>query len=452
MNSDHAIQILMTSSFDWSKDWYFWGQNRLGSLMPLLGSCLYLLPISAIDAIGVAHILVVLSCVGMLFFLLDRKAAVVLATITLLFPIYPFWMQISLGHPYLPQVFFAFSLLVVAKCKKINVLSSILVGLVPFLGLWSTEIFAAFLLAFGLFNVNYIWSLFKAKYITLGISALGGIMFFRYAKKTATQVESYGQLFATRQGVAESLTKYINELMSLVTFNSNKPFNVLVFYGILLSVVVLLFIFFRSRTAPSKVTLAFLGTAVLSLFLIQFSHWNYLMGIPFRYATAPFIFFALSIASGFNDLSDHDNSKYIRLSSVALLSFFFVFASLNFVIRYETGTPDRIRRSSVSIFEERFSELINSEKQIGLVGSYWNTYLVEALTDGIISFPRKGEHIRTYRNFEVWKSMNYYVLVSNEWLEVFPDSLEQHGVLMRKVGIPESIGQIDYCLYERIEN
>jgi hypothetical protein len=36
-NSDHAIQIMMAHYFSWdSSDFYYWGQNRLGSLIPLL--------------------------------------------------------------------------------------------------------------------------------------------------------------------------------------------------------------------------------------------------------------------------------------------------------------------------------------------------------------------------------------------------------------------------------
>jgi hypothetical protein len=36
-NADHAIQIMMARYFSWeSRDFYYWGQNRLGSLVPLL--------------------------------------------------------------------------------------------------------------------------------------------------------------------------------------------------------------------------------------------------------------------------------------------------------------------------------------------------------------------------------------------------------------------------------
>lgn len=38
LNSDHAIHILMAESFDYTKDWYYWGQNRLGSFIPMLGA------------------------------------------------------------------------------------------------------------------------------------------------------------------------------------------------------------------------------------------------------------------------------------------------------------------------------------------------------------------------------------------------------------------------------
>ncbi|HXC05066.1 MAG TPA: hypothetical protein VNZ86_09975, partial [Bacteroidia bacterium] len=37
LNSDNAVHILMTYDCQLPEDLYFWGQDRLGSLIPLLG-------------------------------------------------------------------------------------------------------------------------------------------------------------------------------------------------------------------------------------------------------------------------------------------------------------------------------------------------------------------------------------------------------------------------------
>ncbi len=120
LNSDHAIHILMAESFDWTKDWYYWGQNRLGSLMPLIGSLLISLGFGSFDAMGLTQIFLCLSLLLMVRSFVHSSWVFVGATAVLLLPIFPFWMQVSLGHPYLGQLFFNLLFLVIFSAKKLS--------------------------------------------------------------------------------------------------------------------------------------------------------------------------------------------------------------------------------------------------------------------------------------------------------------------------------------------
>lgn len=49
LNSDIAIQVLQAGSFQFPDDLYFWGQDRLGSIVPLLAHLIYL--VTPLDAL-----------------------------------------------------------------------------------------------------------------------------------------------------------------------------------------------------------------------------------------------------------------------------------------------------------------------------------------------------------------------------------------------------------------
>ena len=41
LSSDHAIHILMADGFSFPHDLYYWGQDRLGSIIPIVGWFFY---------------------------------------------------------------------------------------------------------------------------------------------------------------------------------------------------------------------------------------------------------------------------------------------------------------------------------------------------------------------------------------------------------------------------
>lgn len=62
LNSDHAITILMGHSFNLPHDWYFWGQDRMGSLIPMLSyPFINLLNADAVVTESLVHYLILIA-------------------------------------------------------------------------------------------------------------------------------------------------------------------------------------------------------------------------------------------------------------------------------------------------------------------------------------------------------------------------------------------------------
>jgi hypothetical protein len=105
LNADHAIHALMAENFKFDQDLYYWRQNRLGSLIPMLALPFYNMGLSLLWAAASSQLLVVL--VTYYFFQKHFSQPVFKAFFALVFllPIYPFLMQIMIGHPYFAHFF-----------------------------------------------------------------------------------------------------------------------------------------------------------------------------------------------------------------------------------------------------------------------------------------------------------------------------------------------------------
>jgi hypothetical protein len=106
LNADQAIHILMAERFDVARDAYYWGQDRLGSLLPALGAVLVALGVPSLDALAWVQLGVLLAS-GLVWLRLLRNPLLgALGFAAMLLPVFPFHESVAIGHPYLAQQFF----------------------------------------------------------------------------------------------------------------------------------------------------------------------------------------------------------------------------------------------------------------------------------------------------------------------------------------------------------
>jgi hypothetical protein len=106
-NSDHAIHVLMAADLQLPQDLYYWGQDRLGSIVPIMGHLLLkVFPMRPVEAVAIAQFFFLLlgyCCFASL--LQTMRSRLILALIWFL-PLPCFYEFLSIGQPYGPQ--FAF--------------------------------------------------------------------------------------------------------------------------------------------------------------------------------------------------------------------------------------------------------------------------------------------------------------------------------------------------------
>lgn len=103
-NSDHAVHVLMAQDLKLPDDLYYWGQNRLGSLLPILSYFgVKILSLSPIVAVSYVHYLLLL--IGFFSFcsiLSNNFSRLTLALVWFL-PAVTFTSTIEAVQPYTPQ-------------------------------------------------------------------------------------------------------------------------------------------------------------------------------------------------------------------------------------------------------------------------------------------------------------------------------------------------------------
>jgi len=404
-NSDTAVQILQSVDFQFDSDWYYWGQARLGSFVPLIGYFIYkLTSIPVVYAVSLALYLTLVALFLVYATFLNKYYSKIALAIIIFLPAIQFRYLITLGHPYGPQLLFIGLLLVALSKLKVEksatIKSNIWISIAimsTFLSVWISEYSLVFLV-FIFFdfvissNVN-VKNYSPLNWLVVVCSLIAGITFIVYAKYTA-QGAAYGNL---------PIVVDINYAMELIQKYALPTIQKYLLHMIL-GVIMLIFIFqyFKKIYLYSK---PFIVLTILSLFPAIILNWVVLNGFPSRFFT-PFYFFAWMAV-----LFYYENVKSKRY--VTWFVFLIIVLQSLPILKFEWNTSSEMSRL------KKFSQLGN----VALIGDYWSSYNISAANiNTIIATPNE----LTCRNFnhaeKVMQQQNIY-LIANNWLENFPDSI-----------------------------
>ena len=165
-NSDHAVQILMTHSFHLPHDWYYWGQARLGSAVPMLGwAIMKLTHLGAYTSVVISKF----TFVGILGFTLagffQKRLLRYAAFITVVFPPLICHQLVEIGQPYAEELALFFLAVYLTgfwrvDSTRISMLKAILIGLLLTLSVWCSDLTLALA---GIFFLFWYGQSFKVK-------------------------------------------------------------------------------------------------------------------------------------------------------------------------------------------------------------------------------------------------------------------------------------------------
>ena len=507
LNSDHAIHVLMAYDLKLPDDLYYWGQDRLGSLIPIIGHIiLKLFPLSPIEVISLVQYLII--AVGFLSFaaLFKSIKSKIIFAIAWFLPLKCFSELIQPTHPYAPQfTFIAIAIVAINRLAQINPKTDQMKGeerttsmpassLSPlpfthlhlikstglkevlgeakrqvlifisvaslFVSLWISELslVTIFLLCFialkSRLKVSFKeTSLLKIKEITFKIdyniftvlfTSLIGISFLLYAKQHALPVGVYHQqVFNNFSQTLEVIDKLTNSFVRSIIFRADNIFFSLPSILVLLLIVSLLYILYKKKPSHR------IDSQWMYLFF-----WNAILS------------FVLLIFSHWVYI----NESHLRYFTVVYVSCWV--AALLFAETLTGITKKRIYAilaliaisSSFSLPSYVFSinkpeskidkaQELQTLGKVSFIGDYWTSYLICSVNPSLFDCtPHEKSAIRCSRCIPRALAAPTIYLVKEQWLDSFPSHIDQFGVSLKKLGEERKIGGYTIAPYKAMDN
>ena len=459
LNADMAINILMSPDYQLPQDLYAWGQDRGGTLIPLISHYLNILvPISPVSVVSIVHYLILIMGFLATSVMLKTRISKVFLAILWFFPpwhftdfvLFPFGTQFSLFMTGVWLVrqsenkagFFQKHLFLALSCFMM------------ILSIWVSELgilMVVLLIVFGIYSAIFNKSEFRStlrlnQILHILFWVIIAIVFILYAKSTATRIDVYSDKpFNTYTEIAGSLKIIFLSLYNVFIFSSENTIESIYAWMLLAGIMIIkgMAIFGNKewfQKTNKKWFLFFLINGILTLIVIIISHWVFLNGVGRRYFVLVYISFALVVLF----LAETFEKRKLRtlqvLSAVIILT---GAISSCYKFYYPRHIPSRIKVLS------EFQSLGN----IGLIAEYWNSYL-SATPDPIRikATPHDKDYVRNYKLVEEVLAQPRIYVIKDMWMDTFPDTLYQFGRILVRKGDSFYIGQCWVNQYEIVSH
>ena len=452
----------MANDFHLPEDLYFWGQDRLGSLVPMLANLLVrLFAVKAITAYSIVQYLLLLGVFFMMRIFIAHMFSRILFCFFLFIP-FPFFME---QHYYSPQYFFLaicmfiyyrYYLGTFSFFKKLIYLFLCFIALS--LAVWIAEFSVVFIACFlSVISLNYFLQekmnkntlnkIFNRKmFVSIGIiisALLIGYFFISYAKEHAlARTPGYNILFGTFASFKFGLKMYCLFFVKSILFEYQNTFTGI--HNILL-LLITLYLFFSSvkkyllkeRTVGMKEI--FLFNAVIGFILLLLSHYVQVNDFQPWYFTYAYMYFVMYIAFA---IDSKRGKTRIILSGLYLMALFSMsFQSFRIEKDLHTNNPGNFSLDKIKKFKHI--------KDCGIIGDFWYSHILSINDpDSIPSTPNEIAYKNEKMIPAVFKKSKI-LIIQNSWLDSFPDSLFIFGHLLKRNGEPFVQESIHFCFYKK---
>jgi hypothetical protein len=460
LNSDMAVNILMTPGFNIPGDLYFWGQDRGGSLIPMLAHILcstYFFP--PILAVSVVHFFILIAGFSALATLFKDRTLKLALALVWFFPCWHFLDHVLLlfGIQMSMLAISIYFLNRISRAQRIrfNLLWLSMACLSFIAAVWVSDLAILSLPAY-LLGITFIhrktlsWSFFgsffkeKRNLLQLAVPMIWfviGTGFILYAKSKAVKIESYNHGILNNFGeIAMTIRIMTSTLWQVLKFASENVIESIYVWAILIGTPWII-ILSKKKKDPSQTftqqrwLVFFLLNGIVALFFVVLSHWVFINGVGRRYFTIVYIsigiFFLLFLqANG----SRNRSLRLMVLFVMILIGTFSSFSKFYF--------PKRIPPRT-----EVLSEL-KTLGNIGIIAEYWNAYLSASPDPNRIkATPHDKDYVRNqYLAQEVFRQPSIY-LIKDCWLNSFPDTIQQFGHILTKKGDAFHLADCNLCRY-----
>jgi hypothetical protein len=454
LNSDDALNVLMAHYYSLPGDFYCWGQDRGGTLIPLISWVLMVVGGgSALVAVSMAnYLLLVGGFWGFATLLASRWNRLMFALIWFL-PFqrfidlvrFPIGVQYSLlglfiGLWGLPRVGGRLGGLWV----HLQYLSMALVGIAA---VWVSDLAWVTMLVM----VGVWWWRGRGQSLPngflpmayLGVSMAVGLGFLFYARSHASGITGTYAQVNDLAGIWRALGLVWHAVGELLVFRTGEPLVSLFVWLVFLMLFLLVFYFWRGRwwvLVGENRWIVFFGVDFLAVMLVLFlSGWVLRNGMGRWYFVSTYISLGLCTILVLELMRAERSSRYIRW--LAWITVLIGSVSTFYSLRFERPGTFRPMASVVG----EFGQL----GRIGILAEYWNAYIAACPDpDNIKATPHEGSDVRNPALVEEVFSQPRLYVIRDMWLPAFPDTLTNFGRTLIKREAPFRLGGCDVCRYE----
>lgn len=452
LNSDGAIEVLMAFWYRLPDDVYYWGQDRGGSLLPLLSALpVRLLHSDPLLTISVVRYLIMVA--GMLgYFTIIRLPFCRLCfAIAFFLPAFPFsdipWYTIGIEYSLL-GILVGLSARILDSSNKpeqsypifshgVFILVSVVAVWVSDAALMTTVLLAAFL----------VWKLWPAKkhrnnFMLLQSVALAmTLLVWAWLKSMAPiKTDSYSNLHGI-ESAGQSLHQLVHSVIDYLAFRIGDHIVSIGAWCMVMTIAAttLLRISIGVRGGGKKPYHVFFFLNAFSLLImLQFSTWVSLNGMGRRYFIGVYVSLVIALLLWLQEMSEV-KPRFLPAVARSLIgtALMGVFTTLYHFARHDPGNLTSVR--------SRISAL---PKDIGIIGNYWNSYIFSIQHPGrVIATPHERDVVRNPLLVqEVFRQPRLF-LVRDQWMESFPDSIWQFGRRLERIGKERFMAGSYFCEY-----
>jgi hypothetical protein len=459
-NSEMAINVLMTHGFSIPGDFYLWGQNHEGALIPLISQLLFILflfpPVLAVSFI---HFSILIAGYAALASLLKDHSLKLALALVWFFPSWHFHDHLVMVNG-IQMSFIAIAVYFLNRNAGVFLLKQKLVWLslacISYLvSIWVYDSSVFFLPAFIL---GVIWSdqaslskpgsrsslqnrsnLIQALVILFWLTIGTAIILF-LKSRAVVAVPHHQYFIAGFSQIAGNYFRPLSPLLKILLFASGNPAESVHFWFILIGVPVI-FLLTNKRIEPGK---RFYRQRWLLFFLISGLFALLLSGIfsqssetLFSYSVLPL--FWLSCWTSFL-LFLQSNGSTRRTLRLALLYSSILAGSLSSFMPFYL--PQRVAPRMAE------ASKLKTLGDIGIISTYPLAYIISAQDPRHIKATPNDKNLvlSPYLASEVFKQPSIF-LISNGWLTSFPDTVTQFGHLLVKSGNTLTLAGYNLCRY-----
>lgn len=471
-NSDHAIHVLMSKNIEFPRDFYYWGQNRLGSFFPMISF--------AFGKLFSFHLLYVNSFVLYLFLItifvfLSKQLnsyffKIALCTL-IFFPIGEYRALVLIGHPYFSQLLSAiFFVYFLHKLKEhlinhsifnkavflVAVLFSILSIIFYFIGVWISEFNLVFILIplfYLIFdkslqnilikNIKNSWFIFYT--LTTTIIFFLGLLLIKTIKEYSNDDHVYDNPFINKfDDLYLNIEFFLAKLKGTLLFKDDSLTESL-FYWSTIFFTILVILLKTQKLKNSKTTFinanlqnALFLVVIFSSIALFFSTWNLRSEFSPRYFTLTYViyYFALFLSLDYCALN-----KILKLLIGVIVIYFAT--SYSYIHYFTNNGP--------SVFK-LYSDFKKLPKGT-LIGDYWDVYKISSVAiDNLEPLPYDHMTVRNWKwKNELLNNERFYLL-DNE----FPipggikDTIFQFGLFFKATGNSYNCNNIKVLEYKKL--